>query len=123
MELAAIKLSVEQVRVESGNDDIRVQAIEEKDSVIVVKVAEPKFEDRGILYHELKQKTTQIQLRLRDKSHRIKELRSEIDILKNQINEKRQTLTIIVKDSTINIDGGVVNFGEINGNISQQNTQ
>jgi uncharacterized protein YjbI with pentapeptide repeats len=121
MELAAIKYSVEQVQVETGNNEIRVQGIEEKDGVIVVKVAVPKFEDRGVLYHELKQKITQVQLRLRDKTHRIKELKSEIDDLKNKIKEKRQNLTVIIENSNINNDGIMLIASDTNGNISQQN--
>jgi len=117
-ELAAIKLSVEQVKVESGNDEIRIQAIEEKDGFIIVKVNVPKTEDRGGLYHNLKRKITQVQQRLHDKTHRIKELRGEIDELKTKVNEKRQALTVIVKDSTINNDG-IMNLGEINGDVSQ----
>jgi uncharacterized protein YjbI with pentapeptide repeats len=128
MELAAIKYSVEQVQAEKGNNDIRVQSIEEKEGVIVVKIAVPKFEDRGGLYHELKQKITQVQLRLSEKSHQIKKLEATIyrlDKLKNGVNQERENLekevtTIIynITDSTIN-NHGIINSGEINGDVTQ----
>lgn len=101
MELAAIKLSVEQVRVESGNDDIRVQAIEEKDGFIVVKVTVPKTEDRGILYHEvnsLKQDyETKIQILMTENHAKLGGLQGNIEILKEQIREQRQALLAAIQ--------------------------
>lgn len=80
------------------------------------------------MYHELKQKITQVQLRLSEKSHQIKKLEATIDRLdklKSGVNQERENLekevtTIIynITDSTIN-NHGVMNLGEVNGNISQ----
>lgn len=131
MELAAIKVSVEQVRVESGNNDIRVQAIEEKNGFIVVKVNVPKDEDRGVLYHEIKREyETKIQYLEKENYIQI----GKIEVLKEQIKEQRDALldkinagdTVMgdknistkFKDSTIN-NSGILNLGEINGNLSQ----
>ncbi len=101
MELAAIKLSVEQVRVESGNDDIRVQAIEEKDGFIVVKVTVPKTEDRGVLYHEvnvLKQDyETKIQGLMTEKHIQI----GKIEVLKEQLKEQRDDFLAAIKEGKI----------------------
>jgi uncharacterized protein YjbI with pentapeptide repeats len=126
MELAAIKLSVEQVRVESGNNEIHIQAIEEKDGIIVVKVNAPKNEDRGVLYHEvnsLKQEyETRIQLLMSENQIQI----GKIEILKEQLKEQRQDLLaaikpkILIQNSTINNEG-ILNLGEINGNVLQEN--
>jgi uncharacterized protein YjbI with pentapeptide repeats len=101
MELAAIKLSVEQVRVESGNDDIRVQAIEEKDGFIVVKVTVPKTEDRGVLYHEvnvLKQDyEAKIQGLMAEKHIQI----GTIETLKEQLKEQRDDFLAAIKEGKI----------------------
>ncbi len=122
MELAAIKLSVEQVKVESGNDDVRVQAIEEKGGFIVVKVTVPKTEDRGVLYHEvnsLKQEyEAKIQIMSAENRAQITGYEARITDLKEELDKKRNALTIIIENSTIN-NNGVMNLGEINGNISQ----
>lgn len=130
MQLAAIKLSVEQVRVESGNDDIRVQAIEEKDGFIVVKVTVPKTEDRGVLYHEvnvLKQEyESKIQALTTDNYTKI----GMIEALREQLKEQRQEFIaeikpkILIQHSTINNDGILNLGGEMNGDVSlQQNTK
>jgi hypothetical protein len=128
MQLAAIKLSVEQVRVESGNDEIRVQAIEEKDGFIVVKVTVPKTEDRGILYHDvntLKQEfETKIQILMAENQVRIGGYESRIGDLKEELENQRKDFLakikskILIKNSTI-INDGVINLGEVNGDISQ----
>jgi uncharacterized protein YjbI with pentapeptide repeats len=135
MELAAIKLSVEQVRVESGNDDIRVQAIEEKNGFIVVKVNVPKDEDRGVFYHEINVLKQEYETKIQylEKKNYIQI--GKIEVLNEQIKEQRNVLlnkihagdTIMgdkiiktnnITDSTIH-NSGILNLGEINGNLSQ----
>jgi uncharacterized protein YjbI with pentapeptide repeats len=110
MELAAIKLSVEQVRVESGNDDIRVQAIEEKDGFIVVKVTVPKTEDRGVLYHEVNslkhEYEAKIQGLMAEKHIQI----GKIEVLKEQLKEQRQEFLAAIKPS-IQIDTQIIQGG------------
>jgi hypothetical protein len=120
MELAAIKLSVEQVRVESGNDDIRVQAIEEKDGFIVVKVTVPKTEDRGVLYHEVNslkhEYEAKIQGLMAEKQMQI----GKIEVLKEQLKEQRQEFLAAIKDgrtihTTTYIEGSM-SGGNVAGN-------
>jgi hypothetical protein len=122
MELAAIKLSVEQVRVESGNDDIRVQAIEEKDGFIVVKVTAPKTEDRGVLYHEINvlkhEYEAKIQLLNATHQGKIEVYQEQINRLENERNKKRNNLIISIKNSIINNDGIFI-LGETNGDNTQ----
>ena len=112
MELAAIKLSVEQVRVESGNDEIRVQAIEEKDGFIVVKVAVPKTEDK-ILKHEYE---TKIQGLMAEKYTQI----GKIEALKEELEKQRRDLLVAIKDGrtihTTNYIEGSVSGGNVAGN-------
>jgi uncharacterized protein YjbI with pentapeptide repeats len=132
IELAAIKLSVEQVRVESGNDEIRIQAIEEKDGIIVVKVYAPKNEDRGVLYHEvnsLKQDyETKIQILMSEKYAEIGGFQSNIEILKEQLREQRQALlTAVQPQNFIQIEHhqGEIIMGDknINTNITGSTIQ
>jgi uncharacterized protein YjbI with pentapeptide repeats len=117
MELAAIKLSEEQVRVESGNDDIRVQAIEEKDGFIVVKVTVPKTEDRGVLYHEVNSLKHEYErkMELLNANHQgqIEVYDKQIEKLRQEINEKRNALTVVVATNYIE---GDVNNSHIAGN-------
>ena len=67
-----------------------MQAIEEKDGFIVVKVTVPKTEDRGVLYHEvnvLKQDyEAKIQGLMTEKNIQI----GKIEVLKEQLKEQRQ---------------------------------
>jgi hypothetical protein len=59
-----------------------VQAIEEKDGFIVVKVTVPKTEDRGVLYHEVNSLKHEYEARFKaleaDKRTEIKRLQKEI---------------------------------------------
>lgn len=124
MELAAIKLSVEQVRVESGNDEIRVQGIEEKDGVYVLKVAVPKNEDRGVLYHEvnsLKQEyERKIELLNAEHKGEIKGIINSYEKQMNELKEKqdnnRNEMTVYIKQL---VNNGILNAGEINGDVTQ----
>jgi uncharacterized protein YjbI with pentapeptide repeats len=134
MEVAAIKLSVEQVREESGNNEIKVQTVEEKEGFSVVKVSVPKTEDRGILYQKVKNLTqdykTKIQVSIAEDRVRVEDNQSQISYLKEQLEKQREQLDkqredflakikskILIKNSTI-INDGVMNLGEVIGNIS-----
>jgi hypothetical protein len=120
MELAAIKLSVEQVRVDSGNDDVRVQTIEEKDGFIVVKVTVPKTEDRGVLYHEVNslkhEYETKIQGLMAENHIQI----GKIEVLKEQLKEQRDDFLAAIKDGRIinatNYIEGNMKGGNVAGN-------
>ena len=148
IERAAIKLAVEKIRVESGNDGIRVQAIEEKDGFIVVKVTVPKSEDRGLLYHKINSQKqefeTKIQLLMTEKYAEIGGFKRSIELLKEQLKEQRQefyatikkqnliqigqigevtmgnksTINTTITGSTVN-NSGIMNLGEISGNVTQ----
>ncbi|MCX7068217.1 MAG: pentapeptide repeat-containing protein [Methylococcales bacterium] len=127
IELAAIKLAVNKVKIDSDNDDIRVQAIEEKDGFIVVKVNVPKTEDIGQLYYKLQQEFKTIQTLLSGGSNQIKELGKTIDELKMGVNKERENLekevttTIVnITDSIIYNDDGIINIGKVGGDITQQ---
>jgi uncharacterized protein YjbI with pentapeptide repeats len=128
MELAAIKLSVEQVRVESGNDDIRVQAIEEKDGFIVVKVTVPKTEDRGVLYHEVNSLKQEYEAKIQTLTKENYIQIGKIETLREELEKQRRDLLAAIKpniqieNSTFN-NNGITNLGEINGNVSQQNNK
>jgi hypothetical protein len=121
MELAAIKLSVEQVQAKKGNEEVRIQGIEEKNGVIVVKVAVPKFKDRGVLYDQISKLKNKIQLLTMQHKEKVLGYESRITDLKEQLDKNRNAVTVTIKDSIID-NNGVINFGEMNGYISQQNT-
>jgi uncharacterized protein YjbI with pentapeptide repeats len=100
-ELAAIKLSTEQIREESGNNEIRVQTLEEKEDFTIVKVRVPKTADRGILYHKIsvvKQEfETKAKILMVETREKIQEFQSTIEILKEQLREQRQALLAAIQ--------------------------
>ena len=118
MELAAIKLSVEQVQAKQGNEEVRIQGIEEKNGVIVVKVAVPKFKDRGVLYDQISKLKNKIQLLTVQHKEKVLGYETRITDLKEQLDKNRNAVTVTIKDSIID-NTGVINFGEMNGNVSQ----
>ena len=113
MELAAIRLSVEQVRVESGNDDICVQAIEEKDGIIIIKVKASKTEDRGVLYHEVNRLKQEYEFKIKALMDEKKERINSIENLKEKLTKQREELISTIRLSTI-IDSSPIN-GMIKG--------
>jgi len=60
VELAAIKLSVEEVSKERENDGIKIQSLEVKNGQIVVGIIVPKTEDAGVLHHSIQETMQQI---------------------------------------------------------------
>lgn len=100
-ELAAIKLSIEQVKVESGNNEIRIQAIEEKDGKVIVKINVPKAEDRGVVYHEinsLKQGyETKIQIMMDEQQAQIGNYELQIKKLHAELNKQRNDFLVAIK--------------------------
>lgn len=93
-----------------------MQAIEEKNGFIVVKVTVPKTEDRGVLYHEvnvLKQEyEAKIQGLMAEKQIQI----GKIEVLKEQLKEQEQRDDFLteLKNSKI-INTQIYIEGNVNG--------
>jgi len=109
MELAAIKLSVEQVRVESDNDDIRVQAIEEKDGFIVVKVTVPSAEDKGGLYHKVNSLKQEYENKIKALMDERKVRINSIEYLKEELTRQREELISTIINKSIITDNYSIN--------------
>jgi hypothetical protein len=111
-------MSVEQVQAEKGNNEIRIQGIEEKDGVIVVKVAVPTFEDRGVLYHKINKLKQKIQLLTAQNKEKTIGYESRISDLKEQLDKNRNAVIVTIQDSIINNEG-FMNLGNIHGDATQ----
>ncbi len=144
IELAAIQLAVEKVRVESDNEQVRVQTVEEKDGCIVVRVVAPKNEDRGALYHEVSTMKQEYENRIlllqAEKSAEISGLLRNINDMKEQLREQRQDFLAEIRSqqtvqigqvsevnmgNKINIQGNIQNSGVMNlgGTVGGDMTQ